>query len=390
MGKLMGYACPHGAARNTDDERNSRLSTLVVDALREQREQLSEGIVAGAFSLLYLLHFGRPSTSFHQIKIGCVELAIAELRTMEPADWISVSRCPSGRLAALSRVIGYVFLSTRGDPGTPGVLEVYLDALTAYEQAGANDDTSTLTVFCMSHGLVCSRVFFSSDANAAAVRNAAPSIRYLLDHPQNFATDIGLTSGSLTGLFTAEAFGRDEDASTMQMRQDDIDSIVRLYQGHLTGETFNGAIPVESWWSEPLLAVSVSDHHKTLLLANPDVIPLLVSCLFLDPNHPRGLRAKEILKNEAAVPTPLEVQAVLQRANAETLQQLALHGPSKEALLGNGAAMAALEAVAERGMTEEAKEHACGALIALRGIEKHEAVTPNHVMLYVLCGTSAS
>ena len=137
---------------------------------------------------------------------------------------------------------------------------------------------------------------------------------------------------------------------------------------------------MEAVWSEALLHLSVSDHHKPLILANPDAIPLLISSLFLDPDHPRGLRAKEIL-HEAAAPTPLDVQAVYQRNWTEVLEQLALFGPGKEALLCDEAAMAALEAVVELGMTEEAKEHARGALIALRGVAEHEAVVPNHVML---------
>ena len=85
--------------------------------------------------------------------------------------------------------------------------------------------------------------------------------------------------------------------------------------------------------------------------------------------------------HEAASPTPLDAQAVWQRNYTEALEQLALSSPGKEALLCDEAAMAALEAVVELGMTEEAKEHARGALLALRGVAEHEAVVPNHVML---------
>ena len=68
--------------------------------------------------------------------------------------------------------------------------------------------------------------------------------------------------------------------------------------------------------------------------------------------------------------------------NVEVLEQLALFGPGKEALLGNESVVPALEAVVELGMTEEAKEHARGALIALLGVtEKHEVVVAKHVML---------
>ena len=325
------------------------------------------------------LNLSRPPVAQHQIEIGFVELAIAELRTMEPADWISVSRCPSGRALGASFMLCCVFLN-RPDPGTPGLLEVCLDALAAYEQAGANEDTGACQIYCIAQVLYCSRAFTFSDANAAAIRDAAPSIRFLLDHPQNLASDVGVTSGLAAGFTAAEVFGRDEDSTTMQLRQDDIDDFVRLFERQMTGEFFGGVMPINPMWSDYLLHLSVSDHHKPLILANPGAIPLLISGLFLDPDHPRGLRAKEIL-HEAAAPTPLEVQAVYQRNWTELLEQLALFGPGKEALLCDEAAMAALEAVVELGMTEEAKQHARGALIALRGVAEHEEVVPNHVML---------
>ena len=59
MDYSSGVSCvnSHGAAKNPDDERNSRLSTLVADALREQRGQLPEGMVAGAYMLITWLSF---------------------------------------------------------------------------------------------------------------------------------------------------------------------------------------------------------------------------------------------------------------------------------------------------------------------------------------------
>ena len=80
---------------------------------------------------------------------------------------------------------------------------------------------------------------------------------------------------------------------------------------------------------------------------------------------------------------PVDVQAVFQRACTEALGQLALFDPGKDALLHDEAAINALEAVVECGMTAEAKEHAQGALIALRGVAKHGdiATVAKHIML---------
>ena len=59
---------------------------------------------------------------------------------------------------------------------------------------------------------------------------------------------------------------------------------------------------------------------------------------------------------------------------AEALAQLALFPAGKEALLGDESAIAALEELVERGMTDETKEFARNALIGLRGFAEPAAV----------------
>ena len=146
------------------------------------------------------------------------------------------------------------------------------------------------------------------------------------------------------------------------------------------GELLGGSIPLTTQWSEGPRNICVSDFHKTLVLANLDAIPHLLSGLFLNPDHPKGLRAKEIL-GPAATPTPVEVQAVYQQNNAEALAQLALFPAGKDALIADNSVTAALEAVVEHGLSQEAKEFARAALIGLRGFAEHELVVANHVML---------
>ena len=70
-----------------------------------------------------------------------------------------------------------------------------------------------------------------------------------------------------------------------------------------------------------------------------------------------------------------------QQNYTEALAQLALSPAGKEALLADEAAIAALEELVERGMTDETKEFARNALIGLRGFAEHEAVAAEHVML---------
>ena len=77
------------------------------------------------------------------------------------------------------------------------------------------------------------------------------------------------------------------------------------------------------------------------------------------------------------------MQAVFQRNYTETLQQLALFPAGREAILQEPLVLKALEEVAERGMTPEAREHAEGALMALsdKEMQASESEGPKHIML---------
>lgn len=77
------------------------------------------------------------------------------------------------------------------------------------------------------------------------------------------------------------------------------------------------------------------------------------------------------------------MQALWQRNYTETLQQLALFPAGCEAILQEPVLLKALEEVAERGMTPEAREHAEGALMALsdKEMQASESEGPKHIML---------
>ena len=379
MGAFMA-ANPYGPVLGTD-ERNNRLSTLVAEAIRDERAEMSEGVLTGAWMLLWQLSNLRPATCVHQIDSGCLDVAVAELRTMPSSDWVALSRCPSGRAGAVFLAILAPFLSARGspgDPGTPGLLEVCLEAMSAYAQAGASDDTSAVVAVCAPAILFNARLFSQSEANAEAIRAAAQSIRYVMDNPQTVMSDIGFSSRYGVGKLVCEAFGGDE-GDTLQLSQQDVDDIVAVFCDYW-GAAGGGINPLKPQDSGCVRDLWVSDHHKTLLLRNADTIPHLVSGLFLDPDHPRGLKAKEILGPQAHA-TDLEVQAIFQQNFSEALAQLALFPAGKEALLADESVVPSLEAVVERGMSEEAKEFARNALIGLRGFAEHEAVVAEHVML---------
>ena len=133
---------------------------------------------------------------------------------------------------------------------------------------------------------------------------------------------------------------------------------------------------------------SVSDRHKLLLLKTPDIFKPLVLGLFISPEHPRGNsqncpKPDEPWSFDAKNPATDEIQAIYQSNYAETLHQLALFPSGREAMLQEAAVLKALEEVAERGMTAEAREHAEGALMALSDKEIHASGSdgPKHIML---------
>jgi hypothetical protein len=103
--------------------------------------------------------------------------------------------------------------------------------------------------------------------------------------------------------------------------------------------------------------------------------------LFLDVDNPRGVNAVP-----PAIPTPPDLQATCQCTCVEALQQLALYDPSREAILSDASLVTALDGVAERGLTNEARLFARTALLALGEKQLVSKDGQKHVMLsYQVC-----
>ena len=116
------------------------------------------------------------------------------------------------------------------------------------------------------------------------------------------------------------------------------------------------------------LELCVSDENKPLLLANADFIPYLVDALLLDPDHPRaGMKP--------------ELKTWCQEHHAECLAQLAVFEAAREPLRQDPSVIPVLEAVAEAGLSAEARQYAQAALLALSGKELHAIQGQKHVML---------
>jgi hypothetical protein len=121
------------------------------------------------------------------------------------------------------------------------------------------------------------------------------------------------------------------------------------------------------------LELCISDANKPLLLAHRGFLPYVVDALLLEADHPRADMKPEL-------------KSWCQQHHAECLAQLAMFAPARETLRGDPSVIPALEAVAEGGLSGEARKFAEAALLALSDKEHHvDAEGQEHVMLSCAC-----
>jgi hypothetical protein len=121
------------------------------------------------------------------------------------------------------------------------------------------------------------------------------------------------------------------------------------------------------------LELCISDTNKQLLLAHRGFLPYVVDALLLEADHPRaGMKP--------------ELKSWCQQHHAECLAQLAGFAPARETLRADPSVIPALEAVAEGGLSGEARQFAAAALLALSDKQPHvDAEGQEHVMLSCAC-----
>ena len=188
-------------AKTDDAAKGTRIVSLALDLLREDRAEMTEGELAGTWRLILDMGSARPDTAVyaHAAREGAVGLAVEELRTGSPADWVSIARNPSGRFSFVlftMQDMCYHLDSEQRRPlaATPRLLDVFLDLLKAYESAGPVGANITAVyagiaaLFDMHEAL-----FEFSQINKTAVRGAASGIRYALDHPLAWSKAEGWT-----------------------------------------------------------------------------------------------------------------------------------------------------------------------------------------------------
>jgi len=154
-----------------------------------------------------------------------------------------------------------------------------------------------------------------------------------------------------------QVWGRDE-ISPFTFKQQDIDLIVAQLDHH---GPYADAFALEAGDGQSILSLTIgADANKSMLLKADGFLPLLVSSLLLDPEHPRRHKATANSGTDFD-----QVKGPFQRDFAEAIAQLAMYPPGADALRQDPSVAEALRQVVTEGWEAEARQHAQSALAAL-------------------------
>lgn len=377
MGVFMSEDALSSSKRCPADDKPSAMLRLIIELLRSG--DLPALAVSGALWSVGTLSFGRPGVGKLAVELGFVELcAISLARTGAAPDWLwrsrSISNAGEGVLSGAGCAITNVFAGHAGTTAhldlmlSCGLLDQMLSVVTAFEQGGVKA-LHTTDRGALYFTLSSIRRTLLHPACRARVRSVASGLVFILEHPLDVLDAIGWTTDSAAVQMLCALFGRDETGSQFKFTQPQVDSLLRRWSNIVLGEGLlgKGFKPTEE--TIFILELSISDVNKKLMLANDGFVAYLLSGLFIDPNHPRANLSDDIKRWNQTV-------------HAESICQVALFPPGRDALLQNPTVDDALVAVAEKGLSEEARDFAQAALAALRD-EKLQvrAEGQKHIML---------
>jgi hypothetical protein len=310
------------------------------------------------------------------MELGIIDLAAEHLRAIgSPADMVSISRGRAGRghqalSAAYKPTRAFAGQAERPDLAAfvaSGLFDISVEAVEAFAAAGVEGLRDA------DHGVVITALGFLAKCGdepgcEAKIRGAAGALAFCLENSLDAIEDMGMTSGSVAASLCCSVFGRDEGGSEFTFQQQHVDTLTTSWSQVVRAVGYWGTIQPTAD-SIQALELSISDRNKPLLLANKEFIPYLVDALLLDSDHPR-----------AGMEEDLKIWC--QDHHVECLAQLAVYEPAREVLLQDPTVLPALRAVAEAGLSAEARELAGAALLALSD-KKLEMVMEGqkHVML---------
>lgn len=248
-----------------------------------------------------------------------------------------------------------------------GFIDVLCLALKAFELQGVSkvDESPGNGMFCAVH--LFNTLDFAAPEAAPIMRmleDMPSTLRFLLEHSRSHLKDIGATSAAAASAVCALAFGKQEGdfAFTQQMIEDVVKNMVDNLSGVLAA--WNPILP--TFFLLKVVHLCISDANKNLLLESADLCKLLLEALLLDPEHMRQTQSED-------------VKAAIQRDAAECFMQLALFAPGRDLLKQDTSVLEALHMLVDKAWTDEAKQCAKGALMALVPPQEHSPRSGNSV-----------
>ena len=369
-------AMPISQKKMPSDDWPRRMMTLLLELLKSD-ELADELLIASSYSCIATCFNGRFALGPTALECGIFEIGVAHLNAIgSPADWVSISRGKAGRAGRLMVGLSVVLKSFTGQIARPdlaacissGLFAMSVEAVAVFAAAGKSGlgDTDHYVVY---QALAFLRNCRAEPGCDATIRSVAPALAFCLEHNLDCMEELGVTTQSNAAQVCCAVFGRDEGGSDFSFSQQHIDTLLTRWSQIVRADGFN---KTSKPTADTIMALElcISDENKPLLLNHPGFVPYLLDALLIDPSHPRA-EMKE------------ELRSWCQAHHCECLAQLAVFEPACEALRQDPSVIQALEAVAEIGLSAEARDCAQRALLALSDKELQTLADgeQKHIML---------
>jgi hypothetical protein len=184
------------------------------------------------------------------------------------------------------------------------------------------------------------------------IREETNALRYVIDNNVIFMAPYGLQSSTMGMICAANLFGKDED-NTFGITREEVDSFIDLDAELMACNSWGGIVAMGPNQARGLLKLCISDTNKEMLIESPGFVEHMIASLMLDPKHKRHHGTSQATK------------ARVQRDYAECIQQISLFPSGCEVLKDNSAVVEALDSLATKGWSDEAKQCAHAALMQL-------------------------
>ena len=373
---LIATSHPRGP---TTDEYNLTLLRRIMEM--QLRPGLTNEDASALWGMAWLCLQNRIDTALTVLhETPLLEAVMATIGRASPAAWLSTTECNgwlfNGIFACVKDTAenavqaGAQAADVVRQLDECGFLDACIKMMVEF-QVGAHPrpDTNVMAYLWAVVFNLAMLDFSGAPEAEAKLRGAGPQIRYMIDHEIIQVKTIGLTSKSWGSALAANLFGRLEGGeSQLALQQTDVDGLLVFMDMILLGEAWGAMFPLPL--GHILLNLCVSDTNKELLLASPKFMPFLLGGFLLDDSQ----------RPDTDVP----VRSVVQRNHVEALQQMALFGPGKQALLQESAVLPALEAVVARGFSDEARECAHNAMFALSDTDGHTGPQQEQMQMHIM------